>query len=87
MTEHRRDLECSPWDTGEYFDKIAMIDGKPRSATVNAAEPMRTLAISHADFQELVKDEPEFARGLLLLLCARLREAESRAWVELDPPT
>ncbi len=64
---------------GEYFGEIAMIDGKPRSATVAAAEPMRTLAISHADFQELVKDEPEFARGLLLLLCARLREAESRA--------
>jgi CRP/FNR family cyclic AMP-dependent transcriptional regulator len=65
-------------NAGEYFGEITMIDGKPRSATVTVAEPMRTLVISSGDFQELLKEEPDFARGLLVLLCARLREAESR---------
>ena len=63
---------------GDYFGEISMIDGKPRSATVTATEPTRTLAIPHQDFERLVADEPDFARGLLVTLCARLREAESR---------
>ena len=64
--------------SGDYFGEISMIDGKPRSATVTATEPTRTLAIPHQDFERLVADEPDFARGLLVTLCARLREAESR---------
>jgi CRP-like cAMP-binding protein len=62
---------------GDYFGEISMIDGKPRSATVTVTEDTRTLAIPHQVFEELTGEEPEFARGLLKLLCARLRQAES----------
>jgi CRP-like cAMP-binding protein len=61
---------------GEYFGEISMIDGKPRSATVTAEEPTRTLVVPHTVFEDLLREEPEFATGLLRLLCARLREAE-----------
>jgi len=64
--------------SGDYFGEISMIDGKPRSATVTATEPMTTLAIPHQEFERLLADEPEFASALLKTLCARLREAESR---------
>jgi CRP/FNR family transcriptional regulator, cyclic AMP receptor protein len=64
--------------SGDYFGEISMIDGKPRSATVTATEPMTTLAIPHQEFERLLADEPEFANALLKTLCARLREAESR---------
>jgi CRP/FNR family transcriptional regulator, cyclic AMP receptor protein len=64
--------------SGDYFGEISMIDGKPRSATVTAVEPTTTLAIPHQDFDKLLSDDPDFARGLLVNLCARLREAESR---------
>jgi len=64
--------------SGDYFGEISMIDGKPRSATVTAVEPMTTLAIPHQDFERLLADEPDFARGLLVNLCARVREAEAR---------
>jgi CRP/FNR family transcriptional regulator, cyclic AMP receptor protein len=64
--------------SGDYFGEISMIDGKPRSATVTATEPTNTLAIPHADFEELLADDGDFARALLVTLCARLREAESR---------
>lgn len=62
---------------GEYFGEISMIDGKRRSATVTAETPLRTLTVPHATFEELVDADPAFARGLLTVLCARLREAES----------
>jgi CRP/FNR family transcriptional regulator, cyclic AMP receptor protein len=64
--------------SGDYFGEISMIDGKPRSATVTVTEPTTTLAIPHQDFERLLADEPDFARGLLMTLCARVREAESR---------
>lgn len=64
---------------GDYFGEISMIDGRPRSATVVAAEPMRVLAIPHQDFEQILDDDPGFARELLRTLCARLREAEARS--------
>jgi CRP-like cAMP-binding protein len=68
---------------GDYFGEISMIDGRPRSATVTVDEDMRALAIDHGVFSSLLDDQPEFARGLLLGLCSRLREAEARA----EPPS
>lgn len=64
---------------GDYFGEISMIDGRPRSATVTAVEPMKALAIPHLDFQQVIDDDPGFARHLLTTLCARLREAEARS--------
>lgn len=64
---------------GEYFGEISMIDGKPRSASVEAVGSLTTIAVPHHVFEKLVNNEPAFAHGLLLLLCARLREAEARS--------
>ena len=62
---------------GEYFGEISMIDGRPRSATVTATTDLETLAVPHLAFQEMLDDEPETARQLLVMLCRRLREAEA----------
>ena len=62
---------------GDYFGEISMIDGKRRSATVTAAEPLTTLAVPHLAFQSMLDDDPTMAREMLKVLCARLREAES----------
>ncbi|MCW2764157.1 MAG: cyclic nucleotide-binding protein [Nocardioides sp.] len=64
---------------GDYFGEISMIDGRARSATVTASTALSTFVISHEVFDKLVSQEPEFARGLLNVLCARLRQAEARA--------
>jgi CRP/FNR family cyclic AMP-dependent transcriptional regulator len=63
--------------TGDYFGEISLIDGKPRSATVIATEPLTTLAVPYQVFQSVLDDDPTCARGLLTVLCARLREAEA----------
>jgi CRP/FNR family cyclic AMP-dependent transcriptional regulator len=64
---------------GDYFGEISMIDGRPRSATVTAVEPLKVLAVPHQDFEAVVDEDPGFARQLLKTLCARLREAEARS--------
>jgi len=64
---------------GDSFGEISMIDGKPRSATVTAVEPLKALAIPHLDFIKVVDEDPSFARYLLTTLCIRLREAEARS--------
>jgi CRP-like cAMP-binding protein len=63
---------------GDYFGEISVIDGRPRSASVEAIENLKTFAIDPAVLNGLIDDNPEFARKLLVMLCARLREAERR---------
>ena len=64
---------------GEYFGEISMIDGRPRSATVTAATGLTTLAVPHLAFQQVLHDDPEIARQMLVQLCSRLREAEAES--------
>jgi CRP-like cAMP-binding protein len=72
--EHRRRI-----GPGDYFGEMSLIDGLPRSATVQVSgdAPMRTLAIFRTDFNQLLEDDPTFARTLLVTLCTRLRAAEA----------
>jgi CRP-like cAMP-binding protein len=39
---------------------------------------LETFAIHPDVFDKIIEDHPDFARGLLVLLCKRLREAEKR---------
>jgi CRP-like cAMP-binding protein len=63
---------------GDYFGEVSVIDGQPRSASVEAVGTLETFAIHPTVFQEMIDDHPDFARGLLVVLCKRLREAEKR---------
>ena len=63
---------------GDSFGDIALIDGGPRSATVRADTPLHTLSIVKWDFEPLLLERPAIAHKLLLELCRRLREAETR---------
>jgi CRP/FNR family transcriptional regulator, cyclic AMP receptor protein len=62
---------------GDYFGEISMIDGQPRSATVRAETPMRTISLPSWSFHPILDEEPEVSKQLLKVLCARLRAAEA----------
>jgi CRP/FNR family cyclic AMP-dependent transcriptional regulator len=62
---------------GKYFGEVSLIDGGPRSATVTAESDVTTISLATWDFKPLLESEPEIARAMLLVMCARLRSAEN----------
>ena len=62
---------------GDYFGEISLIDGGPRSATVRADTPLRTLSIASWEFKPLLDEHPAIARYMLVEICRKLRAAEA----------
>jgi CRP/FNR family cyclic AMP-dependent transcriptional regulator len=71
----KRRAEIGP---GQYFGEMSLIDGGPRSATITTDTPLTTIYLSAWNFGPILKSEPDVARALLLVMCARLRAAEKR---------
>ena len=63
---------------GEFFGEIALIDRRPRSATVVAGTDLRCRGMTSWEFRPFVEQHPEVAWALLETLAARLRDAEGR---------
>lgn len=64
---------------GQYFGEMSMIDGGPRSATITTETQVTMIYLSAWNFRPILEAEPEIARVLLRVMCARLRAAEKRA--------
>ena len=62
---------------GDYFGEMSLIDGKPRSASISGVNGLRTMGISAWNFNRLLDQHPDMMRALLVVLCDRLRRAES----------
>jgi len=73
-TQSRRTIKLGP---GEFFGEMSLIDGGPRSATVDAATPMKLLVIGHREFWELLNEAPPLAGKIMRALSQRLRDAEA----------
>jgi CRP-like cAMP-binding protein len=61
--------------TGAFFGEIALLDGGPRSATVIAETPVKTLSIPSWSFTSVLKSQPALALKMLEETCRRLRTA------------
>ena len=59
----------------ECFGEMAILDSAPRSATVTTLSDVRALKLNRDDFQEIMAEKPEIARGIIRVLTARLRDA------------
>ncbi len=57
----------------EYFGDLALFDDAPRSASVMAIEPCKTLVISKNVLREAMAERPEIALLLLKGLASRVR--------------
>ncbi len=59
---------------GAIVGELAVLDGRPRSASVLALRDSELLFISKARFHEFARQHPELYQHLLTLLASRLRE-------------
>ena len=67
---------------GEIFGEMGLIDNRPRSATVIAAEYTVCAAYSEAELLDDIRNKPDEAIAFIRALIARLRDANEGA-----PPT
>ena len=61
---------------GSFFGEVALLDPGPRTASVVADGPVRTLALSAWAFRGVLREHPTIAIKLLEELARRLRTAE-----------
>jgi CRP-like cAMP-binding protein len=69
--------EVTALSGGEYFGEMSVIDGGPRSATVTATTPVRTLSIASWEFMPLLEKHPGIAAKMLVEMVRRIRRLES----------
>lgn len=60
-------------EAGQTVGELSVLDARPASAHVVAAEPTRVLVVDHGHFWNLVDASHDFSINLLMLLAQRLR--------------
>jgi len=63
----------------DVVGEMAALDPEPRSASVTAIEPALLLRISNQNLQLLIDHNPDVARGIIKVLCTRLRHEDTKA--------
>ena len=80
-----RTMLLSQLEAGGIFGEISIIDGGPRSATAVALEDSELVKISPADFQEGLKNIPDWFMSISRVLAQRIRLTDNR--LNLSGPT
>ena len=62
---------------GEIFGEMALVDAKPRSATIVAETDCVLVPISEKQFVLMVREAPYFALSVMRVLAQRLRAANA----------
>jgi CRP/FNR family transcriptional regulator, cyclic AMP receptor protein len=62
---------------GDFFGEISLIRHTPRTATVVATSPVRTLVITERSFRALLEHQPGIQTKVLSALAARLAPDEA----------
>jgi CRP-like cAMP-binding protein len=63
---------------GQFFGEMALLAGKPRSATVTAAEPVEAMTLETMYFRPFLIKNPSVAVTILEVVADRLREVQER---------
>jgi CRP/FNR family transcriptional regulator, cyclic AMP receptor protein len=73
-----RIITLARFGPGDIFGELAMFDDERRSATVEALDELRTVAIPGSAMRNLLARHPEIAVKLVIALGRRLRAANER---------
>lgn len=72
------DFELARLGPGDFFGEMALLNDKPRSATVRAIEPVDALVLDKEDFRRVVAETHGMALHLLAALSVRIRNADEQ---------
>jgi len=73
------DLTLAVMQPGEFFGDLSLLDGRPRSASAEAARDTTLLTLERDDLTELVRSRPDAALAILTEIAQRLRETDQMA--------
>jgi CRP-like cAMP-binding protein len=75
----RNNRKVATLGPGQYFGEMALLDKRPRSATVVSETEMELLVLGQRQFNGVLEAVPGLARKLLVAMALRLREADEKA--------
>ncbi|MFL6160112.1 MAG: Crp/Fnr family transcriptional regulator [Marmoricola sp.] len=78
LTRDGREVILDFRGPGELIGEMAVVDGHPRSNTVQAIEPVHVLALPASDFRALVASSPTLANQLLQNMIRRFRDSDRK---------
>ncbi len=73
VSSEGKEITLNMIGAGEVFGEIALLDGKPRSADVTAAEDTLLLVVERRHFLPFLRKNEDLFLRLLVVLCERLR--------------
>jgi len=73
------DLTLAMLGPGDFFGDMALLDGRPRSASAAALQETEAVALDRADFIAVIRSRPEAAMAVLAAVARRLRETNEMA--------
>lgn len=77
-TPKGREMILADLPAGELFGEIALLDGKPRSASAVALTRCELLVLERRDVLPFLERSPAACLNLMRLLCARIRRSDER---------
>ena len=77
-------FELARLGPGDFFGEMALLNDKPRSATVEAMEDVELLVLEQDDFRDVLLEAPPVALQLIESLSIRIRSADEHISVLSD---
>jgi CRP-like cAMP-binding protein len=75
----RKGRKVATLGAGSHFGELALIDRRPRNASVVSSTDMTLLVLHQRQFNSLLEQVPSLSRKLMGAMAQRLREQDARA--------